>query len=118
MQLVEVKIQGKSFKGHFTSPEMLEKYEKSLDEAVKRAEKSMELKEDYLAVKEQCDAICKCADEILGNGSTEILFENGVDLLTCLDVFAELCEMKEKQIIPVITEKRKKYSMARARREN
>lgn len=118
MQLIRVTIKGKSFDGYFTNPDVLERYEKALDTALEEAKKANEAENDSAAVRKQCEAICKCADTILGEGSSCILFEEGMDLLTCLDVYAELCEMKEKQIVPVINEKRVKYSMARARREN
>lgn len=117
MQSIRVTIKGKDFERCFTNPDVLERYEEALDTALKEAEKANEEEKDSVAVRKQCEAICKCVDTILGEGSSDILFEEGIDLLTCLDVYAELCEMKEKQIVPAINEKKAKYSMARARRE-
>lgn len=117
MQLVKVVIGGKEFLGHFTSPDMFEKCEKALEKALEKAKQIDGFETDSQAVRHQCEAICECADTILGEGSSKRLFPDGVDLLSCLDVYQELWEMKEKQIIPMINEKRIRYSSERARRE-
>lgn len=117
MQLIKVIIGGQEFQGHFTSPDVLEKCEKALDKALEEAQQIKDFETDSQAVRHQCDAICKCADAILGEGSSKHLFPKGVDLLSCLEVYHELCEMKDKQIVPLINERRAKYSLARARRE-
>lgn len=116
MRLIKVTIGGKQFEGDFANPDVLERCEKAIDKAFKEATQIEEFEIDSQAVRHQCNAICKCADEILGEGSSARLFPDGADLLSCLEVYKELCEMKVKQVVPLINEKRKKYSLERAQR--
>ena len=104
MQLIRVTIKGKSFNGYFTNPDVLERYEKALDTALEEAKKANEAENDSAAVRKQCEAICKCADTILGEGSSCILFEEGMDLLTCLDVYGMGVEVNGREFARLVWE--------------
>lgn len=116
MRMISVKILGQVFEGDFLNPDMIEKRERAIEEAEKLLHKS-ELVNGSEGIRKLCDMTCACADEILGDGAAQKLFPDGRDLLNCLDLFKELCEMEEKQLVPLIEEKRMRYSAERARRE-
>lgn len=116
MQLIQVTIHGKKFEGNFLNPDVMENYEKAIEQANKTANADVEGETGSQGIRRQCTAICQCIDSILGPGSSEILMPDGPDLLTCLDIYEELCWMGERQITPTIQRHTLKYSAQRARR--
>lgn len=116
MKLVKVTILGKVFEGDFLNPDNIETYERAIDLACKKTEETMKSKKESEAIRGQCNAICECADTILGDGASKKLFPESVDLLSCLDLFDELCSINKKQLVPLINQRRTKYSLERLQR--
>lgn len=114
MKIIKVKILEREFEGDFLNPDVIEQREAAIEKVKKQLEEDMP--EGAKGIRLLCDMTCSCADEILGAGASEKLFPDGRDLLSCLDLFKELCEMEDKQLTPLINDRRMRYSAERARR--
>lgn len=116
MQLIQVTIYGQKFEGNFMNPDVMENYEKSVEKARERSAASVNAEKGSQAIRIQCEAICDCVDEVLGEGSAKKLMPDGADLLTCLDIYDEICHMGERQLTPALQRHSMKYSAQRAKR--
>ena len=114
MQMIQVKIHGEIFEGDFLNPIVAEKYEQA--KAQKKASEDVKGESGSAGLRRQCNAISECIDTVLGAGSAERLMPEGADLLTCLDIFEELCYMNERQVTPLLQKRILKYSAQRAAR--
>lgn len=116
MQMIQITIHGKKFEGDFLNPDVMEQYENAIDRARTEAARQVKGESGSQGVRRQCDAVRSCIDTVLGEGSADKLMPGGTDLLTCLDIFEELCLLGEKQITPLIQRRVMKYSARRAAR--
>lgn len=116
MQMIQVKIHGEIFEGDFLNPIVAEKYEQAIEKAQKKASEDVKGESGSAGLRRQCNAISECIDTVLGAGSAERLMPEGADLLTCLDIFEELCYMNERQVTPLLQKRILKYSAQRAAR--
>ena len=116
MQMIQITIHGEKFEGDFLNPDVMERYENAIDRARTEAARQVEGESGSQGVRRQCDAVRSCIDTVLGEGSADKLMPGGPDLLTCLDIFEELCLLGEKQITPLIQRRVMKYSARRAAR--
>lgn len=105
----------------FLDADILEKLENAsqrvfdaCNEASKKNEKESE------GVRIQCNAIAEFINELFGEGTAEVLIENGSNLFSCITVFSEVmraigeCKAKQsKKIVSMID----KYSPARSKRK-
>lgn len=116
MQMIQITIHGEKFEGDFLNPDVMERYENAIDRARTEAARQVEGESGSQGVRRQCDVVRSCIDTVLGEGSADKLMPGGPDLLTCLDIFEELCLLGEKQITPLIQRRVMKYSARRAAR--
>lgn len=104
MRMIEVKILGVTLSAALLNPNVAKRYEDRIEAAVETFRKSMECKRGSEGIEMQCDAVIDFIDDIFGAGSAKKVFGEETDLLTCLDVWRELLELYDEQVVPVIRE--------------
>ncbi len=111
MKMLEVTILGVKVSAPLLNPKTAEAYEKGMNVCVRRIQKSGESEEDGAEVlREQCNAVTDYIDEVFGIGASRRILGAETDVLTCLDALADMANLYEAQVVPLIKEKTAKIT--------
>ena len=105
------------FKIDFTDAEVVQKIEEGSKQVYEEAEKLKTNKDLPLAegIRQECKIIKDFIDYVLGNGTSEKLFENRNSLQECTNAFTQILEARDNQY-KTFVEKVNKYSPDRVSR--
>lgn len=92
-----MKILDEEIEFDFLDAEDVERLEKAIDNTKKELEKIDDRKSLSQLIRETCEIINKCFDDLFGNGISNKLFKGKYNMKLCLQAFRELVEEKERQ---------------------
>lgn len=102
MKMIEVKIQGVPLTAALLNPKVAKQYEDGFDKIVETNNEAKHCRVGSKAIEMQCNAVISFIDDVFGKGSARRVLGEETDLLSCLEVFQELSELYEKQVVPLI----------------
>lgn len=106
MKVLKVKILEAELEAPLLNPKVAAKYDDGMRTCVERIQTAQKRTENSVeALKEQCNAVVDCIDEIFGDGASRKVFGEETDLLTCLDAFEDMATLYDKQVTPMISGK-------------
>ncbi|WP_143314492.1 DUF6673 family protein [Clostridium sp. HBUAS56017] len=96
--------------------DIIERYEKAIDNVVKSTQEYKDLNGSEM-VRKECEVIFKCFNELFGEGTDKKIFGDKMNILICLKSFEELVEQinsKQDELKRLTS----KYSPNRAKRRS
>lgn len=96
--------------------DVAEKYEKALDDVIKKAQVTQGLKTSVV-IRKQCETVFEVFDSLFGEGTSKKIFGDRVNVLMCMNAFEEMVKQvnDQKEELTKITNK---YSVNRAQRRS
>ena len=112
----KVTILGKTIQGDFTNPIFARKYEDTMSEIAKEAEKAEQAERGSDGILIQCNAVRNVFDALFGKGTATKVMGKDANLMVCLDALIELSDVYDSQITPLIEDKKKKIRVLMGRK--
>ncbi len=91
-----MKICGTELELDIFDVETVERYESALEKMSERA-KGIKCEKASESIREQCQLVFDCFDDIFGQGTAERLFQGKRNLVTCLRAFEEMVDQVGEQ---------------------
>ena len=102
MKLIKVKIQGKEVQAALLNPDVARRYEEGHVLCAERCRKALEIAPASDALREQCQAVIDYVGSVFGTEGAQTIFGKETDVLSCLDVYEEMTQLYESQVMPVL----------------
>lgn len=103
--MIKAKICGVEVKAEFLNPDVREKYENCVEEVKESCEKATACKRLSSSIRMQCNAVIKCLNDMFGDDCAGEVLGETTDLVACLDAFEDFCDIYEKYVNPVVSDR-------------